>query len=102
MIKETIQAVEDAEKKASDMLTAASEAGRRQVDEAKAEAEQLKAEAARKGKEADARLESALAEKGEQYLQEAMKSVQADIAVIRDTAEKKAPHIIVTIISELV
>ena len=43
-----------------------------------------------------------MAEKGEQYLQEAMKSVQADIAVIRDTAEKKAPHIIETIISELV
>ena len=55
MIKETIQAVEDAEAKASELVAQASEDARRVKAEAEAEADRMLADAQKRGKEAAGR-----------------------------------------------
>ena len=58
MIKETIQAVEDAEAKASELVAQASEDARRVKAEAEAEADRMLADAQKRGKEAGRRTDS--------------------------------------------
>ena len=58
MIKETIQAVEDAEAKASELVAQASEDARRVKAEAEAEADRMLADAQKRGCEAGRRTDS--------------------------------------------
>ena len=58
MIKETIQAVEDAEAKASELVAQASEDARRVKAEAEAEADRMLADAQKRGSEAGRRTDS--------------------------------------------
>ena len=65
MIKETIQAVEDAEAKASELVAQASEDARRVKAEAEAEADRMLADAQKRGKEAAVKQEEELTLRGE-------------------------------------
>ena len=64
MIKETIQAVEDAEAKASELVAQASEDARRVKAEAEAEADRMLADAQKRGKEAAVKQEEELTLRG--------------------------------------
>ena len=68
MIKETIQAVEDAEAKASELVAQASEDARRVKAEAEAEADRMLADAQKRGKEAAVKQEEELTLRGEEYV----------------------------------
>ena len=72
MIKETIQAVEDAEAKASELVAQASEDARRVKAEAEAEADRMLADAQKRGKEAAAKQEEELTLRGEEYVKQAL------------------------------
>ena len=101
MIKDTIQAVKEAEQKAAKLAADARETGRKQVEEAKAEAERLTAAALAKGKEADMKLESELAEKGSVYLDEAMKAVETETAQLKENAAGRTSEITDAVIQSL-
>ena len=68
MIKETIQAVEDAEAKASELVAQASEDARRVKAEAEAEADRMLADAQKRGTEAAVKQEEELTLRGEEYV----------------------------------
>ena len=68
MIKETIQAVEDAEAKASELVAQASEDARRVKAEAEAEADRMLADAQKRGKEAAVKQEEELTLRGKEYV----------------------------------
>ena len=68
MIKETIQAVEDAEAKASELVAQALEDARRVKAEAEAEADRMLADAQKRGKEAAVKQEEELTLRGKEYV----------------------------------
>lgn len=68
MIKETIQAVEDAEAKASELVAQALEDARRVKAEAEAEADRMLADAQKREKEAAVKQEEELTLRGEEYV----------------------------------
>ena len=84
MIKETIQAVEDAEAKASELVAQASEDARR-----------VKAEAA-------AKQEEELTLRGEEYVKQALAEADAECQTLRETADRRKPEVVDRLIAELV
>ena len=73
MIKETIQAVEDAEAKASERVAQASEDARRVKAEAEAE-----------------------------YVKQALAEAEAECQTLRETADRRKPEVVDRLIAELV
>lgn len=102
MVKDTIQAVKEAEQKAAQIVAEASEKGRIQIEEAEREAVRRREEALRQAKEENTGLLTRLSAEGEQYLAESMKSVERDIASLKEHAGNKADAVIGKIISELI
>ena len=83
MIKETIQAVEDAEAKASELVAQASEDARRVKAEAEAEADRMLADAQKRGKEAAVKQEEELTLRGEEYVKQALAEAEAEFPYYR-------------------
>lgn len=79
MIKETIQAVEDAEAKASELVAQASEDARRVKAEAEAEADRMLADAQKRGKEAAVKQEEELTLRGEEYVKQALAEARRSV-----------------------
>ena len=86
MIKETIQAVEDAEAKASELVAQASEDARR-----------VKAEA-----EAAVKQEEELTLRGKEYVKQALAEAEAECQTLRETADRRKPEVVDRLIAELV
>ena len=95
MIKETIQAVEDAEAKAS-------EDARRVKAEAEAEADRMLADAQKRGKEAAVKQEEELTLRGEEYVKQALAEAEAECQTLRETADRRKPEVVDRLIAELV
>ena len=102
MIKETIQAVEDAEAKASDLVAQASEDARRVKAEAEAEADRMLADAQKRGKEAAVKQEEELTLRGEEYVKQALAEAEAGCQTLRETADRRKPEVVDRLIAELV
>ena len=82
MIKETIQAVEDAE--------------------AEAEADRMLADAQKRGKEAAVKQEEELTLRGEEYVKQALAEAEAECQTLRETADRRKPEVVDRLIAELV
>ena len=102
MIKETIQAVEDAEAKASELVAQASEDARRVKAEAEAEADRMLADAQKRGKEAAVKQEEELTLRGEEYVKQALAEAEAECQTLRETADRRKPEVVDRLIAELV
>ena len=110
MIKETIQAVEDAEAKASELVAQASEDARRVKAEAEAEADRMLATAPpvlsglreKRGKEAAVKQEEELTLRGEEYVKQALAEAEAECQTLRETADRRKPEVVDRLIAELV
>ena len=100
MIKETIQAVEDAEAKASELVAQASEDARRV--KAEAEADRMLADAQKRGKEAAVKQEEELTLRGEEYVKQALAEAEAECQTLRETADRRKPEVVDRLIAELV
>ena len=98
MIKETIQAVKDAEAKASELVAQASEDARR----VKAEADRMLADAQKRGKEAAVKQEEELTHRGEEYVKQALAEAEAECQTLRETADRRKPEVVDRLIAELV
>ena len=93
MMKDTIRAVEDAERQAADAVKAANEEGRRMLEAAGQEAQRLKTEAQEAVRAADVKLESSLAAEGEEYLADAQKRAQEEADLLKRQAEQRMPEV---------
>lgn len=102
MVKDTIQAIKEAEAKAAKLVSDASEEGRGLIEQAKREAEAIREEAARKRKEEAGSLEKKLSEEGEAYLAESVRAVSEDIASLKRSAGEKADEVVAKIVEELI
>ena len=102
MIKETIQAVEDAEAKASELVAQASEDARRVKAEPEAEADRMLADAQKRGKEAAVKQEEELTLRGEEYVKQALAEAEAECQTLRETADRRKPEVVDRLIAELV
>lgn len=102
MIKETIQAVKDAEAKASELVAQASEEAHRVKAEAEAEADRMLADAQKRGKEAAAKQEEERTHRGEEYLKQALAEAEVECQTLRETADRRKPEVIDRLIAELV
>ena len=102
MIKETIQAVKDAEAKASELVAQASEDARRIKADAEAEADRMLADAQKRGKEAAARQEEEQTHRGEEYLKQALAEAESECRALRETADRRKPEVVDRLIAELV
>ena len=103
MIKETIQAVEDAEAKASELVAQASEDARRVKAEAEAEADRMLADAQKRGKKGscEAGRRTELSE-GRRYVKQALAEAEASGQTLRETADRRKPEVVDRLIAELV
>ena len=97
MIKETIQAVEDAE-----LVAQASEDARHVKAEAEAEADRMLADAQKRGKEAAVKQEEELTLRGEEYVKQALAEAEAECQTLRETADRRKPEVVDRLIAELV
>ena len=102
MIKETIQAVKDAEAKASELVAQASEDARRIKADAEAEADRMLADAQKRGKEPAARQEEEQTHRGEEYLKQALAEAESECRALRETADRRKPEVVDRLIAELV
>ena len=102
MVKDTIQAVREAEEKAKKLVLEASEKGRMKVEQTKKEAAALRDEASRKIREEAGAQEKKLSAEGEAYLAESVKAVEEEIASLKKNAEEKADAVAEKIIEALI
>lgn len=89
MIKDTIQAIQEAEAKAAGMLAEASEQAKQRLCEAQKEAERLRQEAQEQLREADQRLEEELAEEGKAFLAKSAGELETELAFLKQKAAEK-------------
>ena len=87
MVKDTIQAVKEAEEWAAEMIQKASDEGKTLVNQAKSEASKIREK---------------LAEEGADYLEKAVAAAEEDIASLKWNAGKKTEEVINKVISELI
>lgn len=102
MIKETIQAVKEAEAKASEMVAQASDEARRIKADAGTEADRMLAEAQKKGKEAAAGQEKERTKRGEEYLKQALAQAETECDELSLKAKEQKQEVIDSLIAELV
>ncbi|MEF9938986.1 MAG: hypothetical protein RR225_07130 [Clostridium sp.] len=102
MVQDTIQAVKEAEEKASQVLKEASAKGKAVIDEAKKQAEDVKEETLKSIKTKMAQADGDLAKQGETYLTQSMKEAEEEIIALKKSAEQKADAVVDKIISELI
>lgn len=102
MVKDTIQAVKEAEEKAAEMIGKASEEGKNLIVKAKEDASQMRESALKEAREKAGKAREKLAEEGEQYLQKSVAAVEEDIASLKYNAGKKTEEVINKVISELI
>ena len=101
MLKDTILAVEEAEKAAAKRTADAREEARRRVTEAKKEAERIRREAGLRGQSADAALEKELAGRAGELRAAAEREAETQMAALQKQAGEKAPEIIREILAGL-
>lgn len=102
MVQDTINAVKQAEETAAQKLRDAAEEGRRIVDEAKKQAEQIKEETLKGVKDKASELNGSLLQKGYAYLSKSVEEADGEIVSLKENAEKKTDEVVETIITQLV
>lgn len=101
MVKETIQAVKEAEAKASELVAQALEEARRIRADAEAEADRMIADAQKRGKEAAAKQEEERTKRGEEYLNKAFAEDETECGILNEKADRQKKEIIEKLISDL-
>ena len=102
MVKDTIQAVKEAEERAAEMIQKASVEGKALVNQAKSEASKMREEALGEAREKAGKIREKLAEEGADYLEKAVAAAEEDIASLKWNAGKKTEEVINKVISELI
>ena len=100
MVKDTIQAVKEAEERAAEMIQKASDEGKALVNQAKSgTASKMREEALGEAREKAGKIREKLAEEGADYLEKAVAAAEEDIASLKWNAGKKTEEVINKVIS---
>ena len=102
MVKETIEAVKEAEIKAEQMLKEASEQGRVLVEETKNQAQARVEEAKNVIRAKENEAEAVREKDGEAYLDQALQEAKQEVASLKQTAEQKAQEVIASIMESFI
>ncbi len=102
MVKETIQAVKEAEEKASELVAQALEEAQHIKADAEAEADRMIADAQKRGKDVAAKQEEERTKRGEEYLKKALAEADEECNILSEKAKKQEQEVIDKLIEGLV
>lgn len=102
MVKDTIQAIQEAEERAERILLEASEEAKQLVSDARREAAALHEEAVVQLKKEAAELEQQLFTEGEAFLSESARAVDEEVLLLKQSAEVRAEEAAAQIAKRLI
>lgn len=102
MVKETIEAVKEAETKADQMLKDASERGRVLIEETKNQADARIQEAKNVIRAKESQTETVREKDGEAYLAKVLQEAEQEVANLKQIAEEKSQETIQSIMESLI